>query len=225
VVLAVIFVYNFVQGAREREATDELVRRTSSHLISVIEHCARHGVRGVRREDVIANLTTVGTYGWGFTEGAEISVALVEGGMAICPDTFNAPPKWIPWHELHELEVGGPGVQVTDAGLIGGGFGFWGAVQGIAVAHYVNEKTREVSVSTLLQIRSEGGGMLLHSTKIPPERLAARLGPALGALAARRANPVGGGDVAGQIERLAALRRDGEISEEEFQAAKRKLLG
>jgi len=62
----------------------------------------------------------------------------------------------VPYSEVEDVEIGGPGLVKTGGGFIGGGFDVTGALEGMAIASVLNAPTRRTSVKTVLRIQGNG---------------------------------------------------------------------
>lgn len=130
--------------------------------------------------------------------------------------------------DILKIEISGPGTVTTNAGLIGGGFGFEGAAWGIAAASLINAITTKSTTNTFLTVATSTGSVTLHTDMYDPEVLQMRLASQI-AYAEMRArsgiqNSVGT-DIVSKIRELADLKSQGLITEEEYALAKSKLLG
>jgi hypothetical protein len=100
----------------------------------------------------------------------------------------------------------------------------------MAVAGVINALTRRTkrTVETFVHCKAGHVEVLVLEDSVPPEVMAVRLGSVLSRVEeARRARaaPAHPADLADQLARLAELHRAGELTDEEFGAAKRRLLG
>jgi hypothetical protein len=124
----------------------------------------------------------------------------------------------------------------TDAGALGGGFGFEGALEGMAVASLINSVTRkaETTIETFVHLKAKRAELLLMDTTVSPQILSVRLGPAFDLVAAARRSPPSalssgqpprGPDVTDHLVKLSDLHQAGLLTADEFAAAKDRLLG
>ena len=132
-----------------------------------------------------------------------------------------------PFNEIIELEISGPGTVTTNAGISGGGFGLEGFLQGAVAATVINAATTKSSTNTFIRLLSSTGEIYLHTTEIEPAALKMKLSPVFVNLANRSKKATGnsGGSIAEGIERLQKLMKDGVLSQEEFDSAKKKIIG
>ena len=58
----------------------------------------------------------------------------------------------VPYAQVEDVAIGGPGLVKTGGGFVGGGFGMGGAVEGMAIAAVLNALTTRTSVKTMVQM-------------------------------------------------------------------------
>ena len=133
--------------------------------------------------------------------------------------------------EIESVEVGGSGLNVDQrgGGIIGGGFGLSGFVIGAASAALINQLTTRTSVSveTILRITTTTGEINLFTSEVLPAKLEEDLMDVRSAIrqAKRGALPLEAGPtLVDQLSQLQKLRDSGALSEQEFAAAKARLL-
>jgi len=135
---------------------------------------------------------------------------------------------YLPWDQVDELEVSGPGTVTTGGGWMGGGFGLEGAIQGIIIAEVLNAVTTKQDTVTLLYLSGQGGGVALHTPDYEPETLRIRLAAGFGQMAQARNKPaaaVATDDPLVRLERLADARKKGLLSNEEYKRVRAKIIG
>lgn len=130
----------------------------------------------------------------------------------------------LPYDVIQELEISGRGQVTTGGGFIGGGFGFEGAATGIAIAAILNAATMRTQMETVLRIQAVEAEGFFHYWRATPERLRIELSAVFGRVRRRDEPSTDAGGIAGQLSKLAELHREGSLSTEEFEVAKRKLL-
>jgi Short C-terminal domain len=117
---------------------------------------------------------------------------------------------------------------LREGGVIGGGFGAKGAVEGMAVASAINALTRRKKISTVLHIETQNNiEGYFHYVLETPQALRIRLSPIFGRLPAIKptletanAPP----DPVERIRELGEMRSQGLITDDEFSTAKKRLL-
>ena len=89
--------------------------------------------------------------------------------------------RTIPYRDLTSITVGDPGetIRTTDTGLIGGGLGVKGSLEGIAIARAVNHLTRRSTQTfdTVVTVLARACAVALRNTFLPPQELAKLLAP------------------------------------------------
>jgi hypothetical protein len=73
--------------------------------------------------------------------------------------------------ELVSVSVSGPGSVTSGGGFIGGGFGFDGALQGMAVAGILNALTSSTKIHTFVTLTTNFGELHLHYSSMEPSVL------------------------------------------------------
>lgn len=178
----------------------------------------------------IWQFTVVGGYGWSIRPGKSVTVQVGYDLMMLweIPVTDSVT---VPYDELVSLDFYG-GRETRGGGFFGGGFGLLGALQGMVVASLLNSLTTKTSVNSVVRISGVKGETLLHIAGVMPQELRTMFAPAVNAVAARKSGvavtsgtPALSGDVLERLERLAALREQGHLTDDEFTAAKQQLLG
>lgn len=132
----------------------------------------------------------------------------------------------IPFEEINEVEISGPGTVVTDAGMSGGGFGLEGFIKGAAAAALINAATTRKTTNTFMRIMTATGEIYIHTSEIEPDALKIKFSPVFVYLKnkANQQFKVAGSSIAEEIERLQKLFKDGILTQEEFDAAKKKVI-
>jgi hypothetical protein len=85
------------------------------------------------------------------------------------------------YRDVNSLEIGGSGTRryTTSAGIIGGGFGVQGALEGMAVASLINSVTAHTTVTrdTTLNLRAGARALLMNADMLEPATLRVILAP------------------------------------------------
>ena len=138
----------------------------------------------------------------------------------------------VPYDTIQELQVSGSTDQ-TNAGVWGGGFGVVGAATGMLAATVINTLSARTKQYAVLRIATISSEYVFSSTSRDGSALSGPLTPVqvairkvqqakLASPAAPQPSPV---SLADELMKLARLRDDGVLSDEEFASAKAKLLG
>lgn len=134
----------------------------------------------------------------------------------------------IPFSQILNIEITGPGTVSTSAGLIGGGFGVQGALKGILVASTINALTRKTSTNTFLRISTSKGEVYLHTSTMEPAELRLVFSPAIVAMEATKhsRSPIGrsASSTSEELKNLHQMHVDGVLTQEEFALAKERVL-
>ena len=139
----------------------------------------------------------------------------------------NANVKRTAYTDIRAMNISGRGELQRGGGFIGGGFGLEGAVTGIAIATLLNAATTKTSMETVLQIEAVDGEGFFHYGKTTPAGLRIQLSPVFGRLGREPELPAAAhasSGMADEIRKLADLRNEGLLTDEEFEIGKRRLL-
>lgn len=132
---------------------------------------------------VIRGVVVVASAIPGITPGSSCSVRFRSDRTEIIPLTRDGfgNAVTIEYANVDRLEISGPGAKTTttDAGLIGGGFGVKGAVEGIAAASVINALTRKTTttIDTVVDLKAGRSELLLRTHTFEPATLHALLSP------------------------------------------------
>jgi hypothetical protein len=96
----------------------------------------------------------------------------------------------VPYSQVEDVEIGGPGLVKSGGGFVGGGFGAAGAVEGMAIAAVLNALTTRTSIKTVLRIQATGCELFLLHARLTPDRLRIELSRPLGAIRSARSAAV-----------------------------------
>jgi hypothetical protein len=178
----------------------------------------------VRADAVLRDSTHLGGHGFPLTVGQQYDLVFRPDALTVFA---NGDVQWsVSIADVREADISGRGVVTRGTRLIGGGFGLEGAAIGIGIASVLNSLTTRTEMETVLRIRTSEGEAFFHYGSATPAALRITLSRFFGSVAANR----GGSAVAAEtslvdeFERLAALRREGMISDIEFLEAKQRLL-
>ena len=220
---------NFI-GYRSRRLTKcpwcNLLTNTNASRINARQLLDDEASHPDRR--VLIGCTVIGGYGHGLPPQTLCNLRFE--ATRICID-FTAPQAggWeFPYADLLIIEIGGRGAMRSGGGFIGGGFGLEGTAEGMIVAGVLNSLTTTTRVESIISLKASNWQLIVFNGQRTPDDLRVYLAPGIARVeAANRVPPPPppGVDFAGQLARLAALYRDGMLSEEEYETAKRSVLG
>lgn len=173
--------------------------------------------------------------------GHEYELAFLDDGIEILEHGTLSSIETIPLHEVESVEVGGPGKSVSDAGVGGIGFSPSAFAKASVAATVMNVASTNIQIETHIRFsrrNSLGGlGWTFVTTAFEPpvvlraldpiDRRARDLHRASGEATAQQLSGAGRSAVSSKVEelsRLAALRDQGHLSDEEFAAMKAEIL-
>ncbi len=178
--------------------------------------------------DLVEGCLLLGGSGYPLQPGDHVQLAFDADGVDIQSpgDSIR-----IPQADLIEVELDGPGTVTTDAGIIGGGFGFEGAAKGMLAASVINGIFRKTTTNTIIWIRTVSGELCFHHSIEAPDTLRLRLSRVFVRLREQPSNrdvsvsqTVADHSLVEQLERLGSLHQGGMLSAKEYAVAKAKLL-
>lgn len=128
--------------------------------------------------------------------------------------------------EVVSLQVGGPGVITTGGGWVGGGFGAEGIIMGVIFADVMNKMTTSSRIETIIQFSTTTGVLVIFNNLYMPEELSIILSPIVNRIVNSQRKPTTPSvNSVEQLQKLAQLRADGTITEDEFQRLKAAIIG
>jgi hypothetical protein len=174
----------------------------------------------------------LGGYGYGnLTPGVNLVVDFTTTGLRARSSTTYDPLLQLPYADALAMDFSGPGRVEKGGRFIGGGFGFKGAVEGMIVASVLNALTRKSEIQSVIRWEARDLEVFLFTSTATPTELRVKLSPVIARIA-RELSPAEPRPAIGpsedrlsKIERLGSLYKDGILSEEEFAALKREVLG
>lgn len=178
-------------------------------------------------KDLGIECSYLGGSGYLFHESKKVRLFVVPDAIRIALSASGALID-IPFTEIHEVEISGPGTTTNNAGISGGGFGLEGFVKGAVTAALINAATTKSSTNTFARMLTTTGELYLHTSQAEPAQLKIRLSQVYVYLANKARNASASsihGAVAEEITKLHKLKQDGLIDDDEYKAAKGKLLG
>lgn len=99
--------------------------------------------------------------------------------------------KVIPYEDIVALQVGGEGLmeKSVNAGIMGGGFGVGGALEGMFIAELANATvsslTRTQYYDCVIEMTWKDGHLVLHNREYSPESVGAALAPVFRRISSR----------------------------------------
>jgi hypothetical protein len=214
-------------GAREADAARLRTRDADSREVNELEARALLSLRGVAYLGGYVQESAI-TPGWLY------DVLFLEDRMVVSAHRQAKVLAEVPYSQVEDVEIGGPGLVKTGGGFVGGGFGVSGAVEGMAIAAVLNTLTTRTSVKTVVRIQGTSCELFLLHTRLTPEQLRISMSRPLGAIRSARATQAAGGtqhapiaapSPVQELTKLADLLEKGLLTRDEFDLMKAKLLG
>jgi hypothetical protein len=168
------------------------------------------------------------------TAGERCDVRFVEDRLVVFASRRADVLAEVPYSQVEDVEIGGPGMVRSGGGFTGGGFGLGGAIEGMAVAAVLNAMTTRTSIKTIVRIQGTGCELFLLHIKLTPEQLRIEMSRTLSVIRSARAgeatarplsevNPVPPSPVE-ELAKLADMLEKGLLTREEFDLMKAKIL-
>ena len=140
----------------------------------------------------------------------------------------------LPYSDVENVEISGPGAVKTGGGFFGGGFGATGAIEGMAIANVLNGLTSQTSIETIVRIQGTNCELFLLHTRVTPDELRIELSRALSVIRAARVagdagaiqhgTPARSASPVEELAKLADMLEKGLLTREEFELMKAKFL-
>ncbi len=169
------------------------------------------------------------------TAGERCDVRFVEDRLLVFEARRAEVLAEVPYSQVEDVEIGGPGLVRSGGGFTGGGFGLGGAVEGMAIAAVLNAMTTRTSIKTVVRIQGTGCELFLLHTRQTPEQLRIEMSRTLGVIRVARAGaaaakPSSEGRLESsspveELAKLADMLEKGLLTREEFDLMKAKILG
>jgi Short C-terminal domain len=178
---------------------------------------------------VVQSCRFLGGHGFPLHAGDVCALVFADKELRVAVSTRE--PSIVPYEEITEIEIGGPGRTQTGGGFFGGGFGLSGAAEGMLIANALNLLTTRTNVDTVICVQTREAEVFFHHNQTPPDALRIQLSPVFSAL--RRLQSIGSeleppariaATVVDHLARLAELHAAGSLTDDEFAAAKARLL-
>ena len=166
--------------------------------------------------------------------GERCDVRFVEDRLVVFASRRAEVLAEVPYSQVEDVEIGGPGMVRTGGGFAGGGFGLGGAVEGMAIAAVLNAMTTRTSIKTVVRIQGTGCELFLLHTKMTPEQLRIEMSRTLGVIRAARAEEAArpspeartvSPSPVEELAKLADMLEKGLLTREEFDLMKAKIIG
>jgi hypothetical protein len=168
------------------------------------------------------------------TAGERCDVRFVEDRLMVFASRRAEVLAEVPYSQVEDMEIGGPGMVRSGGGFTGGGFGLDGAIEGMAIAAVLNAMTTRTSIKTVVRIQGTGCELFLLHTKMTPEQLRIEMSRTLGVIRAARADEAArpspeartvSPSPVEELAKLADMLEKGLLTREEFDLMKAKIIG
>lgn len=171
--------------------------------------------------------------GWAPQVGESVGVVLGQNGLQLVgySESRKRTEYSVSYSDLEQIIVQGFS-KTNSAGVFGGGFGFAGAAEGMAIAALVNRLTARSKVWVVVTMLAKTGRAVLFLDGASEEMVKRLFRNAQDAILESANNSpqgdmgasTGASDIVSRLERLAQLRDNGALSDDEFQKAKARLF-
>lgn len=214
--------------AREADAARLRAQDADSREVAELGARALVSLRGVAYLGGYVQVSAI-------TPGGLYDVLFLEDHLVVSAHRQAKVLAEVPYSQVEDVEIGGPGLVKTGGGFVGGGFGVSGAVEGMAIAAVLNTLTTRTSVKTVVRIQGTSCELFLLHTKLTPEQLRIAMSRPLGAIRSARPTQTAGGtrheappaapSPVQELTKLADMLEKGLLTREEFDLMKSKLIG
>jgi hypothetical protein len=130
--------------------------------------------------------------------------------------------KVIPFDQIRDVEIGGPGKVVNSPGISGGGFGAEGAMTGIALATVANLVLTSSSTRTIVRLLLDNAEVIFVSTDIEPDAMRTLLSSVF--VHARNHSVTRADSISDQLAKLKGLYDSGALSDDQYRKAVDKIV-
>jgi hypothetical protein len=177
----------------------------------------------------VSRVVLLGGHGFGdeLQPRASMDLYFTTEGLWATRASRATPVMKYPYAEMVALDFDGPGRITRGGGFIGGGFGLLGAVEGMAIAAVLNSLTTRSEIESLIRVEAPAMEAFFFTDTATPRDLRIQFSGVLGRIKRGSLDTVTGReeDPLDRLERLAALHRQGSLTDDEFAAMKRQLIG
>jgi hypothetical protein len=215
-------------GGRQRRVCQMVIHRAESAINRLPTPAAQQVIRSATA--IVPMCTVIGGHGLAARPGDMCELVFTSDALRILAPSRSM-IALLPLSEITAIEVGGPGVQRTGGGYVGGGFGLSGAAEGMLIAAALNRLTTKITIRTVICIQTPDAELFVNHTSQTPESLRMHLSPVFTALRRRSQATASTAPESGSeadpldvLRKLGALRDAGLLTEEEFEAKKADLL-
>lgn len=180
--------------------------------------------------DALRGCVLLGGYGFepGVGPSDRVDIYFTEAGIWVTKVGGFKPYLRRTYGLAHALEFSGGAIQ-QGGGYRGFGFGLIGAAEGIAIASLLNSLSTKTSVHTTIRFEAEDAEVFFFTDQALPTEFEMRFANIRGRIKRARADPptttpASGGDLSERLMRLGEMLDKGQLTPEEFKAAKAQLF-
>lgn len=174
-------------------------------------------------EGEIFSARYLGGSGNAFEKNAQITIGPCKDGIYLgCLSSLEH--KIIPIETITLLEISGEGTVTTNAGVVGGGFGVEGFIKGAIVAEVLNAATTKSSTNTFLRIMTTDSELYFHTSEREPAHLQILFSKVFVHINSAQTKKTNSTGISDELLKLHSLFKDGALTQDEFDVAKRNLL-
>jgi hypothetical protein len=170
----------------------------------------------------IQRVVYAGGHGVPLERGARFDLTFYERALVF--SQRDRPPVYLRYDEIASIDVSGPGAYRQGPTFVGGGFGLQGAAEGMLIAGVLNALAGSTKIESILRVAGPKAEVFLVTDAATPRQLMIELSP-IRALLRGTARPQLPSGLTDELERLARLHDAGALTDAEFEAAKRKVIG
>jgi len=165
----------------------------------------------------------IGGSGNMFEKNSQITIGQCKDGIYLgCSSSLEH--KIIPIDTITLLEISGEGTVTTNAGIVGGGFGVEGFIKGAIVAEILNAATTKSSTNTFLRIMTTDSELYFHTSEREPAQLQILFSKVFVHINSAKTKKTNSSGISDELLKLHSLFKDGALTQDEFDVAKRNLL-
>lgn len=169
----------------------------------------------------------IGGFGHQMPSGTKLNVVFDRDEVRFATVDYGGDNSAIRYQDITALDIEGRGIVRSGSQVMGGGFGFSGAAEGMLAASLLNSLTARSRIETVVNLRTPEWGLILFYDQMPPVNLKRHLSAAFSQIeAAHRSAQTGSSkqDPVAQLAQLKVLLDGGALTADEFATAKAKLL-
>ncbi|WP_144734155.1 hypothetical protein [Extensimonas perlucida] len=166
-------------------------------------------------------IKVAGGVGWEYLQNQSVDLKIMNSELRIY-DWKRLEKKVIPFDQIRDVEIGGPGKVVNSPGISGGGFGAEGAMTGMALATVANLVLTSSSTRTIVRLLLDNAEVIFVSTDIEPDAMRTLLSSVF--VHARNHSVTRADSISDQLAKLKGLYDSGALSDDQYRKAVDKIV-